>query len=110
MSPRPKKPRFCNCPHHLPGSLVIKPAGIPTRNLEKAMLNLDELETLRLCDSEGLSQDDAGKRMGVSRGTVQRLVNSGRKKIIDAILNSQALVIQGADDVFDEGEDRPSRG
>jgi predicted DNA-binding protein (UPF0251 family) len=98
MSPRPKKPRNCNCPHHLPGTLVIKPAGIPTKDLEKVELNIDELESLRLCDSEGLSQADAGKHMGVSRGTVQRLVNSGRKKVIDAILNSQALVIEVDDD------------
>lgn len=98
MSPRPKKPRNCNCPHHLPGTLVIKPAGIPTKDLEKVILNLDELEALRLCDSEGLSQADAGVRMGVSRGTVQRLVNSGRKKIIDVILDSQALVIQVDDE------------
>lgn len=98
MSPRPKKPRNCNCPHHLPGSVVIKPAGIPTRDLEKVILDLDELECLRLCDSEGLSQADAGKQIGISRGTVQRLVNSGRKKLIDAILNSQALVIQVGDE------------
>jgi predicted DNA-binding protein (UPF0251 family) len=98
MSPRPKKPRKCNCPHHLPGMLVIKPAGIPTKELEKVILDIDELESLRLCDSEGLSQEGAGKRMGVSRGTVQRLVTSGRKKIIDAILNSRALVIQTEDE------------
>ncbi len=98
MSPRPKKPRNCNCPHHLPGTLVIKPAGIPTKDLEKVILNLDELEALRLCDSEGLSQAAAGARMGVSRGTVQRLVNSGRKKIIDVILDGQALVIQVDDE------------
>lgn len=94
MSPRPKKPRNCNCPHHLPGSLIIKPAGIPTRDLEKVILDLDELEAVRLCDGEGLSQAEAGTQMAVSRGTVQRLVTSGRKKIIDAIVNSQALVIQ----------------
>ena len=98
MSPRPKKPRNCNCPHHLPGTLVIKPAGIPTRDLEKIVLGIDELECLRLCDSEGLSQADAGKQMGISRGTVQRLVNSARKKVIDTILNSQALVIQVNDE------------
>jgi predicted DNA-binding protein (UPF0251 family) len=101
MSPRPKKPRNCNCPHHLPGTLVIKPAGIPTKDLEKVVLDIDELESLRLCDSEGLSQEDAGRQMGVSRGTVQRLVTSGRKKIIDSILNSQALVIQVDDNGFE---------
>jgi predicted DNA-binding protein (UPF0251 family) len=98
MSPRPKKPRNCNCPHLLPGTLVIKPAGIPTKDLEKVTLNIDELEALSLCDSQGLSQLDAGAQMGVSRGTVQRLVNSGRRKIIDAILQSQALVIQTDDE------------
>jgi predicted DNA-binding protein (UPF0251 family) len=94
MSPRPKKPRNCNCPHHLPGSVIIKPAGIPTRDLEKVVLDIDELEALRLCDGEGLNQAEAGEQMAISRGTVQRLVTSGRKKIIGAILNSQALVIQ----------------
>ncbi len=98
MSPRPKKPRNCNCPHILPGTLVIKPAGVPTKALEKVALNIDELEALRLCDSQGLSQADAGEQMAVSRGTVQRLVTSGRRKIIDAILEGQALVIQADDD------------
>jgi predicted DNA-binding protein (UPF0251 family) len=31
--------------------------------------------------------------MGVSRGTVQRLVVRGRKKIIDAVVGAQALVV-----------------
>lgn len=102
MSPRPKKPRNCTCPHHLPGSMIIKPAGILTRDLEKVILDLDELEALRLCDREELSQAEAGERMSVSRGTVQRLLTSGRKKIIDAIINSCALVIQTEASVEEE--------
>jgi predicted DNA-binding protein (UPF0251 family) len=98
MSPRPKKTRNCNCPHRPPGALIFKPAGIPTKELEKIALDIDELEALRLCDSEGFSQADAGKQMGVSRGTVQRLVASGRKKVVDAILYSRALVIQADDE------------
>ena len=94
MSPRPKKPRHTNCPHRPPGSTVIKPAGIPMKNLEQVALQLDELEALRLCDLEGLSQAQAGSQMSISRGTVQRLVTSGRKKIIGAVINCQALVIQ----------------
>jgi predicted DNA-binding protein (UPF0251 family) len=61
-------------------------------------MGIDELEALRLCDSQGLSQEDAGMQMGVSRGTVQRLVTSGRKKVVDTILNGQALVIEIGDD------------
>jgi predicted DNA-binding protein (UPF0251 family) len=97
MSPRPKKHRNCHCPHLLPGTLVIKPAGLPTKSLDKVILDIDELEALRLCDGEGLSQAGAGAQMAVSRGTVQRLVTSGRKKLIDAILQGQALVIRTED-------------
>lgn len=76
---------------------MIKPAGLPTKSLDKVILDIDELEALRLCDGEGLSQAVAGAQMAVSRGTVQRLVTSGRKKLIDAILQGQALVIQTED-------------
>jgi len=98
MSPRPKKNRNCSCPHRKPGTEIIKPAGIPTHAIDKVLLPLDELEAMRLCDSEGLSQEKAGQMMGVSRGTVQRLVTSGRKKVIDAIVNCQALVIDKGDE------------
>lgn len=95
MSPRPKKFRNCSCPHRPPGSQLYKPAGIPTSEIEKIQLPLDELEAMRLCDSEGLSQEEAGRRMGVSRGTIQRLVKSGRSRMVEAIVNGSALVIAG---------------
>lgn len=97
MSPRPKKRRNCACPHRPPGTQLFKPAGIPTGKLTKVVLMLDELEALRLCDGLGLSQADAGEKMGVSRGTVQRLVKSGRKKLIEVIVENQALVIVAED-------------
>jgi uncharacterized protein len=93
MTPRPKKPRCCACPHRPPGLAVFKPAGTPLTELEQVPLHHDELEALRLCDGEGLTQEQAGAQMGVSRGTVQRLVAIGRKKVIDAIVVGQALVM-----------------
>ena len=92
MSPRPKKPRNCDCPHR-PAGIIMKPAGIPTKDLDKIILGIDELEALRLCDGSGYSQAEAGKRMGISRGTVQRLVASGRNKLIRAIIECQSLVV-----------------
>ncbi len=62
--------------------------------LEKVQLAHDELEAVRLCDVEGMTQAEAGEAMGVSRGTVQRLVCSARKKIVEAILLGQALMIE----------------
>jgi len=94
MSPRCKKPRRCQCPFRDERAKIYKPAGIPTSNLEKVILFEDELEAMRLCDVLGLTQEEAGTQMGISRGTIQRLLSSGRKKIIEAILNGSAIVIQ----------------
>ena len=93
MSPRPKKPRNCRCPYRLPGRTIFKPAGIKTKDLIEVILELDELEAMFLCDVEGLSQEEAGRQMDISRGTIQRLVSSGRKKTTDAIINGHALII-----------------
>lgn len=94
MSPRPKKPRTCCCPYRKPEDLVFKPAGTPLKDLERTFLQLDEFEALRLCDGEGLTQHETGLRMGISRGTVQRLVTSGRKKVMDALVGGRALVME----------------
>jgi predicted DNA-binding protein (UPF0251 family) len=75
--------------------------------LETIRLELGELETMRLCDAEGLSQHDAGQRMGVSRGTVQRLLKRGRAKVVRALLGSKALLIEKGDN--DENL-HPNRG
>ena len=92
MSPRPKKPRKC-CQHRRPEDLIFKPAGTPLAELERVQLAHDELEAVRLCDLEGMTQAEAGAAMGVSRGTIQRLVCSARKKIVEAVLHGQALMI-----------------
>ena len=69
------------------------------KSLETTRLQLSELEALRLCDFEGLSQKEAGAKMKVSRGTIQRLTKSGRAKVIGALLTSKAILIEkGAND------------
>jgi uncharacterized protein len=58
-------------------------------------LALDELESLHLCDGEGMTQEEAGRCMGVSRGTVQRLLASARRKVAQALVGQKALAISG---------------
>jgi len=63
--------------------------------LEEVKITLDELESVRLADYDGLYQEDAAKKMNVSRQTFGNIVNSAHKKIADALLNAKALKIEG---------------
>ncbi|OKY76596.1 MAG: DNA-binding protein [Desulfobulbaceae bacterium DB1] len=74
---------------------AFKPTGTPMPKLRKIDLLRDELETLKLCDMEGMTQEEAGKRMGISRGTVQRILTTARKKTAEALVTGAALVFQG---------------
>ncbi|MBS7651628.1 DUF134 domain-containing protein [Candidatus Bathyarchaeota archaeon] len=66
---------------------------IPVRNPEPIQLDMAELEAFRLVDLEGLSQEEAGMRMGISRGTVWRLVQSARRKAAQALSEGRPIVI-----------------
>ncbi|MEJ2187569.1 MAG: DUF134 domain-containing protein [Gemmatimonadota bacterium] len=92
--PRPRKRRRC---HRFQGDRVFKPRSIPMTDLSVVRLGLDEMEAMRLCDLGGDDQETAGERMGVSRGTVQRLLKSGRAKVVQALLESSALIIEGGE-------------
>jgi len=63
--------------------------------LEEVNLTLDELETVRLADLEGLYQEDAAKKMNISRQTFGNIINSAHKKIADVLLHAKALKIEG---------------
>ena len=69
----------------------------PQGNLEPVYIELAELEAFRLVDLEGLSQEEAGERMGVSRGTVWRLVQSARKKTAQALSEGRPICIVPSD-------------
>ena len=56
-------------------------------------VGIDEFEAMRLCDHDGMSQIEAAERMRVSRGTVQRLLERGRKTVLEAILANAALAV-----------------
>ena len=74
---------------------MFKPAGVPLRDLASVEMTLDELEALRLADLEGLYQEDAAGRMGVSRPTLGRILESARRKVAEALVLGRALHIQG---------------
>jgi predicted DNA-binding protein (UPF0251 family) len=63
-------------------------------DIEKIILYDDELEALKLCDHDGLTQEEAGRRMGISRGTIQRLLSSARKKMAMALSECKAIIFE----------------
>ena len=65
----------------------------PSSEKPPVVLEHAELEVLRLVDLEGLSQEEAGVRMGVSRGTVWRLLQEARRKTAQALAEGRSLRI-----------------
>ena len=91
MSPRCKKPRHCRCSFT---GRAFKPTGVPMPELVQIALFRDELEAFKLCDVDGLTQQEAGLKMGVSRGTVQRILAAARRKAATALSQGKAIVFQ----------------
>lgn len=94
--PRQKKDRKCGIEinHH-----VFKPRAIPMDDLEQVDMDLDELEAMYLCDYLNNDQTQTAELMGISRGTVQRLLYSARYKMIDFIINKKFLNIISSDHI-----------
>jgi len=104
---RNKKPRFCR---PFSGYNLFKPAGIPLSQLDVVEIALDELEAVRLCDLEGKEQEEAAREMEISRGTIQRLLYAGRRKLAGAVLRGDALAVEESEHVVFRGPGRGRRG
>jgi predicted DNA-binding protein (UPF0251 family) len=89
---RPVKSRKICC---LPDCTIFKPAGIPRLELEEITLTVDEFETIRLSDLEGLYQEEAAREMGISRQTFGNIIKSARQKIASGLVNGMAIKIAG---------------
>lgn len=61
--------------------------------LAEVELAIDELEALRLCDFMDLDQTEAAKKMKVSQSTLQRILVSARKKVVEALIKGKAIKI-----------------
>lgn len=90
---RPRKYRkVC----HFPQSLSFSPTEA-SEGKEAILLTVDEYETIRLIDREGLSQEACGDRMGVARTTVQLIYASAREKLARMLVEGRSLQITGGD-------------
>lgn len=65
------------------------------KRLEGVILTLDELEAMRLADLKGMHQEDAAKRLKISRPTFSRIIESARKKVTDGLVNIKCIKVEG---------------
>jgi predicted DNA-binding protein (UPF0251 family) len=91
------RPFCCRRVSGQPPSRFFKPQGVPLVELEIVTMTVDEYEAVRLADLEGLYQEDAARRMGVSRQTFGRIVESAHRKMADALAHARALEIKGGE-------------
>ncbi|MCW7080469.1 MAG: DUF134 domain-containing protein [Candidatus Methanospirare jalkutatii] len=73
------------------------------------VLKVEELESIRLKDLLGLTQEEAARRMGVSQPTFHRILQAARRKIASALVEGKALRIEGGDFVLVSGEEQQGR-
>lgn len=96
--PRPCKKRKV-CGH--PGEKLFGPKGVQA--MKTTTLTVDEYETLRLIDVEGLTQEECAKSMDVARSTVQAIYSSARGKLSFALVNDTNIIVTGGDYVICHG-------
>jgi predicted DNA-binding protein (UPF0251 family) len=89
------RPRMFRRVRVRPEVTYFKPAGVPMRGLEEAVLTVDEFEAIRLKDLEEMDQEDAAEKMGISQPTFNRLIKSARKKAADALVHGKAIRVKG---------------
>ena len=62
---------------------------------EGISLKPEEVELIRLIDLEGLEQEEAAEKLGVSRKTAWRDLHDARRKIADALVNGKGIEMAG---------------
>ena len=80
---------------YMPKSRRFGPLDISINKNLKQIITVDEYETIRLIDLEGLTQQDCANQMNIARTTVQRIYNDARKKIASVLVNGIPLFIDG---------------
>lgn len=58
-------------------------------------LGIEEIEAVRLKDMKGYDQEACAAQMGLTRPTFQRILTAARRKIAQALVEGQTIIIQG---------------
>ncbi len=91
---RPRKRRRVCC---LPEGDLFGPLNLPIEQGTLITMTVEEYESIRLIDLEGLTQEECAESMGVARTTVQRIYSEARTKLAQSLVNMAVLKIEGGD-------------
>ena len=89
------RPVKLRCVAQLPSTGFFRPVGPAANVLQKVCLSVEEIESVRLKDLEGLEQEECAQEMHISRPTFHRILELARKKLADALINGKAIQIEG---------------
>ncbi len=103
--PRPPK---CRKVCRIPDILEFVPLQDASGKMP-VVLTLDEYEAIRLIDREGLSQEECSARMQIARTTAQKIYDTARKKLADALVEGLPLRIAGGSFRLCNGQDEGCR-
>ena len=79
----------------MPGERCFKPKGKRKAGTDDVYLTIDEFESIRLADLEGLTHVKAARFMKVSRPTFTRILASAHSKVADGLVNIKEIKIEG---------------
>jgi len=91
---RPRKCRKVCC---MPVCTRFGPLDLVNGGNNCVVMTVDEYETIRLIDLEGLNQEECSNQMNVARTTVQSIYDNARKKLSDSLVNGKVLRIEGGE-------------
>ena len=88
---RPKKTRYIKGE---PKIAQFSPRGRPGRP-DEVELTIDQYEAIRLADFRNMSHKQAGKMMGISRQTFERILKEARKRLAEGVIVGKIIRFQG---------------
>ncbi|MEG1613060.1 MAG: DUF134 domain-containing protein [Clostridia bacterium] len=72
-------------------------------------MSVEEYEAIRLIDKMSFTQEEASLQMNIARTTLQRIYDSARKKIAEAIVCGNVLSINGGTYTLCDGNELSCR-